>query len=146
MYVSYAWELSLVLLCAVPFMALAGAFAGKMQAQSQGVKETKDTSDKANLPPEEQCGAFANEVLMSIRSVQAAPVLLDAKLKEYQAKLADLIPFAKKGGLGIGIGWGGMMFAMLGIMYSLGFWYGGRMLDEGRITPGDMYLCMYVRN
>jgi len=139
-----SWELSLVLLVAVPFMALAGAFAGKMQQQSQGTKETKDVSDKKNLPPEEQCGAFANEVLQSIRSVQAMPVLLDSKLEEYQTKLLDLVPFAKKAGLGAGIGWGGMMFSWLAIMYALGFWYGGRMLDDGKITLGDMYLCIFA--
>jgi len=141
---TYSWELSLVMLSAVPFMALAGVFSAKLQAQSQGSKETKDASDKANLSPEELCGAFANEVMLSIRSVQAMPVLLEAKLVEYKRKLDDLIPFAKKKGLGIGIGVGGMFFVWFAMMYSLGFWYGGRLIDQGRISFGDMFLCIFA--
>ncbi len=29
-------------------------------------------------------------------------------------------------------------------MYSIGYWYGGKLVDNGTIEIGDMYLCMFA--
>jgi len=139
---SYSWELSLVLLSSVPFMMLSGAISSKLQKNAQGTEKSKDMSDKANLTPDEKCGSFTNEVLISIRSVQAAPALLEAKLREYQTMLEERVPVAKKSSLSMAIGIGGMFFCMFAVMYATGYWYGGRMMDNGRITLPEMFLCL----
>ena len=72
------------------------------------------------------------------------PNLLESKLKEYNDKLQDILPFIKKKSLGMGLGLGGMFFALLGVMYSVGYWYGGKLVDDGQIDIGDMYLCMFA--
>eukprot|EP01083_Nonionella_stella_P215940 776783_1 len=37
-----------------------------------------------------------------------------------------------------------MFLIFLGVMYSVGYWYGGKLVDEGTIEIGDMYLCMFA--
>merc|ERR1719361_191959 len=72
------------------------------------------------------------------------PTLLQHKLKEYDEKLEDILPMAKKISMGMGLGLGGMFFAFLGVMYPLGLWYGAKLVDEGTIGIDDMFLCMFA--
>eukprot|EP00486_Rosalina_sp_Unknown_P004417 CAMPEP_0201568932 /NCGR_PEP_ID=MMETSP0190_2-20130828/10301_1 /ASSEMBLY_ACC=CAM_ASM_000263 /TAXON_ID=37353 /ORGANISM="Rosalina sp." /LENGTH=1342 /DNA_ID=CAMNT_0047990649 /DNA_START=38 /DNA_END=4067 /DNA_ORIENTATION=- len=143
----YSWRLSLILLAVVPLFVVVGIISASFEKQGVGggVRgDDDDDNDKKKVDPVEAAGSFSNEVLISIRSVKAIPVLLESKLKEYNDKLQDIIPMAKKKSLGMGLGLGGMFFAFLGVMYSVGYWYGGKLVDDGKIEIGDMYLCMFA--
>merc|ERR1719167_420102 len=37
-----------------------------------------------------------------------------------------------------------MFMAFLGVMYPIGLWYGGRLVDKGTIGINDMFLCMFA--
>ena len=36
-----------------------------------------------------------------------------------------------------------MLFGMFGVVYSIGLWYGGSLVDDGTITIGDMFGCYF---
>ena len=76
--------------------------------------------------------------------MKSIPTLLQSKLDEYKEKLEAILPAAKKSALGLGLSLGGMFFCFLGVMYSVGYWYGGKLVDDGTIEFGDMYLCMFA--
>eukprot|EP01083_Nonionella_stella_P191993 710120_1 len=143
----YSWRLSLALMAVVPLFVVVGIISAYFEKQgtaggaSHGVG---DDNDDKKADPTELAGLFSNEVLISIRSVKAIPILLASKLKEYEQKLEDIVPYVKKRSLGIGLSLGGMFFAFLGAMYSIGYWYGGKLVDNGTIEIGDMYLCMFA--
>jgi len=137
----YSWQLSLILLTITPLFILTGVLSAALTAeQAGGLKAEEKKADD----PTSNAGAFSNEVLLGIRSVKSIPVLLAHKLEEYKLKLAAIIPQVKKTSLGMGLGLGGMFFSFLGAMYSIGYWYGGKLVDEGTIDIGDMYLCMFA--
>eukprot|EP01084_Bolivina_argentea_P017915 33397_1 len=135
----YSWKLSLVLLSVVPLFVIIGIISAYVEKQVTGDSSNSDCNDD----PITTAGAFSNEVLISIRYVKAIPILLESKLEEYKHKLEAIIPIAKKKGLGKGTSLGGMYFAFFSVMYSLGYWYGGKLVDNGIINIGDMYLCMF---
>jgi len=139
----YSWQLSLILMTVTPLFVIVGVISAWFEKQgiAGGVR---GDDKKKNADPNEIAGAFSNEVLVSIRSVKSIPILLQSKLEEYKEKLADIIPSAKKQSLGVGLSLGGMMFAFIGAMYSVGYWYGGKLVDKGTIEVGDMYLCMFA--
>eukprot|EP01084_Bolivina_argentea_P166490 289030_1 len=137
----YSWRLSLVLLAVSPCFVVIGVISA--QFEQKGTLRGDDTDAKKN-DPIAAAGSFSNEVLVSIRSVKAIPMLLEDKLREYKEKLADVVPAEKRKGLGIGVSIGGMFLIFLGVMYSVGYWYGGKLVDEGTIEIGDMYLCMFA--
>ncbi len=127
----------------VPLFVVVGVISAMFEKQGLAGAGADDDGNK-KTDPTEAAGLFSNEVLISIRSVKAIPILLQSKLEEYKQKLEDIVPFAKKKALGMGIGLGGMFFAFLGCMYSIGYWYGGKLVDNGTINIGDMYLCMFA--
>jgi len=43
--------------------------------------------------------------------------------------------------MGGGIGF--MMFGLFGVMYSVGLWYGTRLVDENKLKIGDMFGCYF---
>lgn len=133
--------MSLILLAVVPLFAVVGVISAFFEKQGAG-GGLKGNAEKKEMDPRAVAGAFSNEVLLSIRSVKAMPCLLRMKLKEYDEKLADILPMAKKISLGMGLSLGGMFFAFLGVMYPLGLWYGAKLVDEGTIGIDDMFLCM----
>lgn len=125
----------------MPLFVVTGMIQGFFQKQG-GAAGLRGHDERDELDPKAVAGAFTNEVLLSIRSVQAMPSLLKYKLKEYDQKLADILPMEKRMGLGQGMGIGATNFAFLGVMYAVGMWYGGKLVDQGTIDSGDMFLCL----
>eukprot|EP01084_Bolivina_argentea_P166491 289031_1 len=140
----YSWRLSLVLLAVSPLFVVVGIISAQFEKKGAAGGLRGDDSNQKKDDPVAAAGSFSNEVLVSIRSVKAIPMLLEDKLREYKEKLEDIVPAAKRQGLGMGVSLGGMFFIFLGVMYSLGYWYGGKLVDEGEIEIGDMYLCMFA--
>mmetsp|Transcript_28880 Transcript_28880/g.45725 ORF Transcript_28880/g.45725 Transcript_28880/m.45725 type:complete len:778 (-) Transcript_28880:104-2437(-) len=128
----FSWEMALILLACLPVLVVVGVIQGKLM---QGTGKDAD--------PFSSAGSFSNEVLVSIRSVQAAPKLLVAKMQEYNDVLQVAFPIARKRSVIIGFGIGAMMFGMFGVMYSIGLWYGSRLVDNKTITIGDMFACYF---
>ena len=91
--------------------------------------------------PKEAAGAFSNEVLISIRSVKAIPSLLLLKLDQFDEKLEDILPMAKKTALGAGLGLGGIFFAIFTVMYPLGLWFGAKRLEKGDLGIDAFFQC-----
>merc|ERR1719474_1489289 len=139
----YSWRISLVLMSVSPLFVAVGMVSAWFQKQGAGGGlRGEDTTKKVD--PRGAAGAFSNEVLVSIRSVKSMPSLLRQKLAEYDEKLADILPMDRKSGMGFGLAAGGMMFAFLAGMYPLALWYGGKVVDDGTVEIGDMFLCMFA--
>ena len=120
-----------------PLFVAIGAISALLQKKGAG-----GGLQKSELDPRAAAGAFSNEVLISIRSVKAMPTLLRQKLSEYDEKLADIMPMAKKQAMGNGLSVGLMYFAFLAGMYPLALWWGCRLVDEGTIGVAEMFLCL----
>ena len=124
--------MSLVLLACLPVIVIVGIIQGKLFAGS-GEKSDPFTNS----------GSFSNEVLVSIRSVQSSPLLLASKINQYKEALNAAFPIARKRATVIGFGIGAVLFGLFGVMYSIGLWYGSKLVDDKTITIGDMFGCYF---
>ncbi|KJE88541.1 multidrug resistance protein 1a [Capsaspora owczarzaki ATCC 30864] len=120
------WQLALVLLAVIPFLAVCGGFFSKMLASAT----TKGQKAYAGA------GAIAEEVLSSIRTVASfsgEPL----ELTRYAGRLIEAYTIgvrkARASGLGIGV-----TFFIMFLAYALAFWFGSIMIDQGHMTSGGV--------
>ena len=130
---TYAWLMTLVLLACVPVLIIVGILQTRMFSGANG----------QNVDPFVKAGSFSNEVLVNIKTVVAMPKLTESKILEYASELSKAYPISKKRALSMGVGVGGMLFGMFGVVYSIGLWYGSRLVDDGTINIGDMFGCYF---
>lgn len=122
----YGWELTLVVLCTIPVIGLGAYlqmafFAGFAEASSNAL---------------EAAGQTVNQAVTGIRTV-ASFRLEGPILDQYVDHLLAPLEQAKKAAHSTGIGFGiGQSTMFLG--YALAFWYGGRLIDEGEYSFGDV--------
>jgi len=129
----YSWQMTLILLACMPVLMLVGVLQGKMLTNAQ----------KGGTDPFVFASSFSNEVFSNIKTVIAFPTLVKNKIEQYAIILSKAYPISKKKALIMGGGIGFMMFGLFGVMYSVGLWYGIRLVDKNVITIGDMFGCYF---
>jgi ATP-binding cassette subfamily B (MDR/TAP) protein 1 len=117
----YSWQLSLLLLCFVPFM---GAAAAAVFALVGGDMEEKRKESYM------KAGAVASEALGSVRTVMSFSGEV-AMSERYSSHLGEArtraIALSTKAGAG-----GALMMTIMFAMYGGGFWFGGTMIADSR--------------
>ncbi|KAJ2775774.1 hypothetical protein IWQ57_000184 [Coemansia nantahalensis] len=120
------WRLTLVVLSVLPLLAGSASLMGILLA-----RDTAGGQDAYAA-----AGSVADEVLSSIKTVMA----FGAQAREL-ARFREKIAVARAAGLRkawvVGGCMGAIMFSIYGV-YALGFWYGGKLVREGRMTAPDV--------
>ncbi|KAI3637877.1 hypothetical protein MIR68_004526 [Amoeboaphelidium protococcarum] len=127
-----SWRLTLVLVAALPLILASGGFVGI--AISDGIKNSQESYAKA--------GAVAQETLTNIRTVTA----FNAQERSIK-KFSSMLDIALKTGVTkswkTGVGFG-LFFGMLFGIYSLAFWYGSILVEQGQIQGGDVLNVLFA--
>ncbi|KAJ3248680.1 hypothetical protein HDU78_010911 [Chytriomyces hyalinus] len=118
--------LALVLLAAVPVMASVGivmfGLLTKLTARGQDAYA--------------EAGAVAEQVISGIRTIYSFSLQARFAVK-YDQKLAKAEAADRAGGLTRGVGFGAFMLVMFST-YGLAFWYGSRLVLDGRMQGQDV--------
>ncbi|XP_030842345.1 ATP-binding cassette, sub-family B (MDR/TAP), member 4 isoform X3 [Strongylocentrotus purpuratus] len=126
-----SWELTLVLLSTTPLLAAAGGFMAYFLTSFAKLEQESYA----------QAGSVAEEVLSCIRTV----IAFGGEQKEvtrYEKELKEARDVGVKKGVTSGVGMGITMFIMFG-SYALAFWYGPKLVADGRITGGDVMIVFF---
>eukprot|EP01069_Polyplicarium_translucidae_P010732 Polyplicarium_translucidae@DN3394_c0_g1_i5.p1 len=113
-----SWKMTLVLTAALPVIALCGAFI--MWALANG--------SAAEVKAYTNAGEVAEEALDSVRTVVAFGTEEEA-IARYRIPLTSAMKSAIRGAMLFGVGFGVTM-GVLFLSYSLGFWYGGKLVAD----------------
>ncbi|KAJ3261916.1 Multidrug resistance protein 1 [Chytriomyces hyalinus] len=124
------WRLALVLSCAFPLLGGAATLMGKALANRKG-----DGSEAYG-----EAGAIAQEVLSSLRTVTAFGGQ-SRELKRYTEKLKVAERAGIRGAFTVGAATGAA-FLIIFATYSLGFWYGGRLIPND-MNSGDVITTFF---
>ncbi|KAJ1981867.1 hypothetical protein H4R33_005147 [Dimargaris cristalligena] len=124
------WRLALVLLSALPLIALCGAIMAKLVAS----KSSKGQDSYAGA------GGVAEEVISGIRTVMAFGGQ-EREADRYHAKIKDALHDGTRKAIISGAGVGTMMLLIF-LTYSLGFWYAIKLASEGVMT-GDAAIAVF---
>ncbi|KAG0052311.1 Multidrug resistance protein 1 [Gryganskiella cystojenkinii] len=128
---THGWKMSLVLLTAVPLMALTGALMAKYSTET-----SSDGQDSYAV-----AGGYAEQAIGSIRTV----VAFDGQKRElakFEFVLKDAYKAGVKKAFATGIGMGGFMFIMF-CSYALAFWYGSGEVKKGNMQPGNVLTVLF---
>nr|CAG4640700.1 EOG090X02PU [Eulimnadia texana] len=115
----HGWELTLVMMSAMPVLAIAMGFLAKVQA----------SLTENELKAYGKAGSVAEEVFSAIRAVMA----FGGQSKEvarFQVNLESARQAGTKRGLATGIGIG-LTFGIIYASYALAFWYGVKLILDG---------------
>lgn len=134
----FSWKLTLVLLCAVPFIGLAGYFM--ITAVSAAMYQALEQYSNA--------GGLATESLNAIRTVTALN-MQPGIITRYRMHLFEALRVGTEKGLKVGMG-NGLLFCACFLTYALGFWYGGNLvadsIEDGCsscVTGGDVVTAFF---
>jgi ABC-type multidrug transport system fused ATPase/permease subunit len=125
----HSWQLTIVLICCIPVMIAYMAFFRKYVV----------LFTRRNLEQYALAGNVAEEALGAVRTLTA--FMAQNKLAERYRKY---LIGAEKEGIKIQLLYGsifGFMPFVLYSVYALGFYYGGQLLLDDKITPGDILTC-----
>ncbi|KAJ2718505.1 hypothetical protein GGI07_005726 [Coemansia sp. Benny D115] len=120
---SKGWRLTLVVLSVLPVLVGSAGLMGMLLAEK--------TSGGQNSYAE--AGGVADEVLSSIKTVMAFDGQ-DRELKRYREKILGARAQGIKKAYVLGGCMGFIMFSIYSV-YALGFWYGGKLAREDKMTP-----------
>ncbi|XP_071946246.1 ATP-dependent translocase ABCB1-like [Antedon mediterranea] len=126
-----SWELTLVMMSLTPLLAICGSLITKIVTEF--AKKEQDSYAKA--------GSVAEEVLSCIRTVVAFGGEEKEKVR-YSTELDKAKSIGIKKGILTGVAMGVTMFIMF-CAYALAFWYGPRMIIDGKITGGDVLVVFF---
>jgi len=127
-----SWEMTLVLLGLLPFIAIGGAVMGIVY----------DASGE-NADPFVASGAVSQEILTNIRTVLAFPDLVPSKTAKYEDELAKGLPIAIKRAAGEGAAHGIFNFCLNGVFYGGAFFVGYQMINAGWIDYYSMIFALF---
>eukprot|EP00118_Oscarella_pearsei_P008490 m.44041 g.44041 ORF g.44041 m.44041 type:complete len:1424 (+) comp33488_c1_seq3:184-4455(+) len=127
-----SWEMTLVVLSLVPLLVVSLAFISKMVAKFSTQVQT--AYGKA--------GMVAEEVLAAVRTVTAFGGQHKACSK-YEAHLDEARLLGKKKGISSGVAVGCVYLVLFG-MFALAFWYGSKLIANGKMTPGNVLTTFYA--
>ncbi|GAB9476359.1 Multidrug resistance protein abc superfamily [Globisporangium polare] len=125
------WDMSLVMACVMPVMALSLASLLKL------LRTSAEFSQKMYA----EAGAVAEETLGSIRTVSSLNGEKRAIAKYNERALvaeAENISVAKYAAMTIGV-----FFGSVWVMYAAGLWYGGSQVAKGDKTPGEVFQAFF---
>ncbi|KAL1914882.1 uncharacterized protein VTP21DRAFT_7798 [Calcarisporiella thermophila] len=117
-----SWQITLVLLTVVPFLAFAGYSITRII-----ISKTKEAQDAYS-----GAGAVMEQALSGIRTV-AAFSLQSRFVKDYERKIDIAFKAGVKKAIGSGISMG-FLSCIQTITYCLGLWYGGHLISEHIIS------------
>ncbi|KAL6504960.1 ATP-binding cassette, sub-B (MDR TAP), member 4 [Orobanche gracilis] len=127
-----SWQLALIILAMIPLIGL----NGYMQ-----VKFMKGFSADAKVMYEE-ASQIANDAVGSIRTV--ASFCAEEKVMEmYKIKCEGPMKNGVRQGLVSGVGFG-LSFALLFLVYATSFYAGARLVEDGKITFGDVFRVFFA--
>eukprot|EP01040_Poterioochromonas_malhamensis_P002792 gene2792-2974_t len=124
-----SWKLTLVLLCAVPFIGAAGFFL---------ITATTEAMHKS-LEQYASAGGLATESLSAVRTVTALN-MQPGIITKYRKYLFEALRVGTLKGLKVGLGNGGVFCACF-LTYALGFWYGGNLVAND-LRDGCTHDCV----
>ncbi|XP_071479160.1 ATP-dependent translocase ABCB1-like [Diadema antillarum] len=130
-----SWELTLVIMSLTPLLAIAGGFMAYLIT----------SFSKAEQEAYAKAGSVAEEVLSCIRTV----IAFGGEQKEvqrYERELDGAKRLGIKKGLITAFGLG-LTFLIMFSAYALAFWYGPKMVSEGRLTGGEVmtvFFCIMI--
>ncbi|GAV06617.1 hypothetical protein RvY_16576 [Ramazzottius varieornatus] len=126
-----AWDLTLVMLSVVPFLAIAGAFIAKVISSASTMEQEKYV----------KAGAIAEEVLSSIRTVTAfGGQKREVKRYDRELEASEKLGIKKAFVMGTGMG---LVFMILYATYALAFWYGSTLLLKGEREVGEIFTVIF---
>ncbi|XP_055338409.1 ATP-dependent translocase ABCB1-like [Paramacrobiotus metropolitanus] len=127
------WDLTLVMLSLVPFLAIAGAFISKLVSEASTREQEKYV----------KAGAIAEEVLGCIRTVTAFGGQR-REIRRYDTQMAasEKLGIRKAFVTGIGLG---AVFVIMYATYALAFWYGSTLLAAvpKTKTVGEIFTVIF---
>ncbi|XP_035706365.1 ATP-dependent translocase ABCB1 isoform X2 [Folsomia candida] len=124
-------RLTLVILSLTPVLAGTTAFCGKLIA-TQSVREQQKYG---------KAGGVAEEVLSCIKTI-ASFGGEKREILRYSIALSAGLEVALKKYKVFAVAIGAVFFLMYG-SYALAFWYGCQLLDQGFLTPGDIFTVFF---
>jgi ATP-binding cassette subfamily B (MDR/TAP) protein 1 len=132
------WQLTLVLMCAIPLIAGAGAFM---------IAAITDATTKAH-EQYAKAGGLATETLGAIRTVTALN-MQPTVITRYRMYLFEALRVGTIKGFKVGFG-NGAVFCACFLTYALGFWYGGSLVASAKencthncLTGGDVMAAFF---
>ncbi|KAJ8021877.1 Multidrug resistance protein 1 [Holothuria leucospilota] len=130
-----SWELTLVIMSLTPLLALCGGFMAKMISTFA----TKEQESYA------KAGSIAEEVLSCIRTVISFGGE-QKEVKRYEGELTEAKDVGIKKGAITATGIGLTMLIIFSA-YALAFWYGPKMVMDGKISGGEVltvFFCVMI--
>jgi ABC-type bacteriocin/lantibiotic exporter with double-glycine peptidase domain len=113
-----SWQLTLVLLCAIPFIGISGWFL--IQATTSATQQSLEQYSLA--------GGLATEALSAVRTVTALNMQPNI-ISRYRKNLFEALRVGVMKGFKVGFG-NGALFCCCFLSYGLGFWYGGKLVAD----------------
>lgn len=120
------WELTLVILCSVPILALSAGVFGKYLK--------KDNTDSRDAFA--SAGSVSEEVLSAIRTVKMFRSQ-DREVERFSMKLNSAANFGIRKGIMVGLSVGSMWGTMF-LTYGCALWFGGHMIAIGKYGQGQV--------
>lgn len=121
-----SWQLTLVLMCAFPFIGLSGGVMGLLNGRFQ----------TRILALYSVAGGYAEESISAIRTVVAFGAQ-NKMSKRYNESLSAARNEGIKKAISTGVGLGSLFFFVY-CCYSLAFYFGAKLLASNTITPGSV--------
>jgi ATP-binding cassette, subfamily B (MDR/TAP), member 1 len=112
------WELTVVLLAAIPLIGLAGAY----------MIRSINAATHESFAQYAQAGAVAQESVSAMRTVSAFN-LQPIFITKYRVFLLEAMRIGVDKGMHVGLG-NGAVFGVAFLTYALGFWYGGKLVAD----------------
>ncbi|CAG8619895.1 11160_t:CDS:10, partial [Diversispora eburnea] len=122
-----AWKLTLVMCSTLPLLIAAGVLFGYII----------EASTKKGQEVYAEAGNVAEQVFSGIRTVIAFGGQ-QREIARYSQKLKGAYTIGKKKALTTGLSFGFINFVFFGIL-ALGYWYGGTLVYDGKMTSGEVY-------
>lgn len=137
----FNWKIALVLLCAIPFCAAAGAF----------MINSITVANHQSFEQYAKAGGLATEALNAIRTVTSLNIQPKI-ISLYRKYLFNALNIGIRKGLNVGLG-NGLFNGVSFLTYALGFWYGGTLVAHDMIhnchgnqcvTGGDVIIVFFA--
>ncbi|RUP50036.1 P-loop containing nucleoside triphosphate hydrolase protein [Jimgerdemannia flammicorona] len=126
------WKLALVLLAAIPALAIVGGVV--IKTLSSYTSKGQDTYAEA--------GAIAEQAFAGIRTVYSFS--LQQRFRDrYEKKLEIAYKTGVRKGLALGWGFGCFMFVLFST-YGLALWYGSRLVLQGTMNGGEVLTVFFA--
>ncbi|KAI8845903.1 P-loop containing nucleoside triphosphate hydrolase protein [Chytriomyces cf. hyalinus JEL632] len=122
-------SLSLVILCSFPIVGI---------ILSQMWRLVRN-NDKIANEAMARAAAVSHELLAGIETVLSLN-MQDAELKRYEQLIRQSEAVMKQNARIGGLGWGSYHGSMF-LAFAVAFWYGGKLVTSGELTPGNVLVC-----